>query len=215
LLWRSDEALAAVGFAGVTGPDVDRPKKLEYNDGMSRPEKDTHSSLDTDLRIPLTHDQKKVIVEAAHGEPAGPAAWARAVLLRAASELSAGRAEEKGRSADSPQPDAPGGGDGNDSPPPADLERQFRELAARWKKETRHLSVIRRITAHPAYREIVAMGKAAVPLLLAELRRQPDHWFTALQEITGVDPAPSTSSGDVAAMARAWIAWGEAEGFRA
>jgi hypothetical protein len=40
--------------------------------------------MDTDLRIPLTSEQKAVIVAATRDEPEGMAAWARAILLEAA-----------------------------------------------------------------------------------------------------------------------------------
>ncbi len=38
----------------------------------------------TDLRIPLTDDQKRLIVEATSDVPEGMAAWARGILLLAA-----------------------------------------------------------------------------------------------------------------------------------
>jgi hypothetical protein len=40
----------------------------------------------THLRIPVTDEQKKRIMEAIAEEPSGFAAWAREVLLRAAEE---------------------------------------------------------------------------------------------------------------------------------
>ena len=40
--------------------------------------------MDTDLRIPLTSEQKALIDEATKDEPEGKAAWARALLLAAA-----------------------------------------------------------------------------------------------------------------------------------
>jgi len=40
--------------------------------------------MDTDLRIPLTSEQKALIDEATADEPEGKAAWARALLLEAA-----------------------------------------------------------------------------------------------------------------------------------
>ena len=40
--------------------------------------------IDTDLRIPMTAEQKRLIDEATTDEPNGKAAWARAVLLDAA-----------------------------------------------------------------------------------------------------------------------------------
>jgi hypothetical protein len=90
--------------------------------------------------------------------------------------------------------------------------QRFRELVRQWQKETAHLSVVSRMAAHPAYRGIVGMGRSAVPLLLAELRRKPDHWFIALEEITGARPVPPESEGKIKEMAEAWIRWGEREG---
>jgi hypothetical protein len=42
--------------------------------------------MDTDLRIPMTSEQKALIDKATAEEPEGKAAWARALLLRAARE---------------------------------------------------------------------------------------------------------------------------------
>jgi hypothetical protein len=94
-----------------------------------------------------------------------------------------------------------------------ELERRFRKLAKRWQQDTKHWSVAARKAEHEAYREIIEMGRPAIPLLLAELRRRPAHWFIALQEITKADPISEESEGDVAAMARAWLEWGKAQGY--
>ena len=40
--------------------------------------------MTTDLRIPVTGEQKSVIAKATSDEPAGMAAWARTILLEAA-----------------------------------------------------------------------------------------------------------------------------------
>ncbi len=53
------------------------------------------------------------------------------------------------------------------------------------------------------------MGKAAVPLILDELRTDPRHWFPALQEITGENPVPLEDRGVVRKMAAAWLEWCE------
>ena len=42
--------------------------------------------MDTDIRIPVTADQKQRISEAAAANPLGLAAWAREILIRAADE---------------------------------------------------------------------------------------------------------------------------------
>jgi hypothetical protein len=45
--------------------------------------------MSIDLRIPVTADQKRRIMEAVADEPDGFAAWAREVLLKAAQEKTA------------------------------------------------------------------------------------------------------------------------------
>lgn len=51
---------------------------------MARPRKDPSLRMDTDLRIPVTAEQKAALVEATADEPQGFAAWARQVLVEAA-----------------------------------------------------------------------------------------------------------------------------------
>jgi hypothetical protein len=67
---------------------------------------------------------------------------------------------------------------------------------------------------HPAYQEIIGMGERVVPLLLAELRREPDDWFWALHAITGANPVPAARGGSLPAMAEAWIQWGVEKGYK-
>ena len=66
---------------------------------------------------------------------------------------------------------------------------------------------------HPAYQEIIGMGELAVPLILAELERDPDHWFWALKAITGADPVPEHCRGHLEEMAQAWLRWGRMQGY--
>lgn len=68
------------------------------------------------------------------------------------------------------------------------------------------------MVAHPAYLQIIGLGRAVLPYLLDELARQPDHWFHALSAITGEDPIPPSAEGNLAAMTPAWLAWGRAHG---
>ena len=92
-------------------------------------------------------------------------------------------------------------------------QKRFRELVKRWKEDTGHLSSTARMAKHPAYREIIQMGSAVLPLLLAELKRAPDFWFAALREITKENPVPARSAGKVKDMARAWREWGRKRGY--
>lgn len=56
---------------------------------MARPPKEPRLRMDADIRIPVTADQKRLIVAAVADEPGGLAPWARQVLLRAAGERAA------------------------------------------------------------------------------------------------------------------------------
>jgi hypothetical protein len=98
------------------------------------------------------------------------------------------------------------------APPSAGLKKQFRDLAKQWTQDTAHLSSTVRMAKHPAYRQLVAMGPAVIPLLLAELKRNPDFWFAALREITGENPVSPASAGKLKEMAHAWVEWGRARG---
>jgi hypothetical protein len=51
---------------------------------MGRPRKYGSLPMDTDLKIPVTSEQRTLIQQATADEPEGMAAWARAVLLDAA-----------------------------------------------------------------------------------------------------------------------------------
>jgi hypothetical protein len=91
---------------------------------------------------------------------------------------------------------------------------RFDCLVQRWKRETAHHSNVAKRALHPAYQEIIGMGEKVVPLLLAELRRDPDDWFWALHAITAANPVPAEFRGDVRAMTEAWFNWGLKKGYK-
>lgn len=93
---------------------------------------------------------------------------------------------------------------------PSGLSRSFAELAEAWRQETKFLSFAQQRAVHPAYQRIIGMGWAAVPLILRELQRQPEHWLWALQAITGEEPARNTAG--FGAAADAWLRWGRERG---
>jgi hypothetical protein len=93
------------------------------------------------------------------------------------------------------------------------LERRFRELVTKWQAEVAPLSSSTARVQHPAYREIIALGPAAVPLLLRELEQRPNHWFAALRSLTGADPVPPSERGQIGPMTAAWIKWGKERGY--
>jgi len=98
--------------------------------------------------------------------------------------------------------------------PPESLAERFRRLAALWHQDTDFLSSMEESSDHPAYQEIIGLGPAVVPLLLRDLELNHTHWFDALQAITGADPVPASTGGNIAKMAEAWIHWAKDQGYR-
>jgi hypothetical protein len=91
------------------------------------------------------------------------------------------------------------------------LEEVFSALASQWKKETWFLSSPRRRISHPAYLKVIGLGAPAIPLLIRELRDNPDQWVYALEAITREDPAPNAQS--LAESRAAWLAWANQHGY--
>src|SRR5438128_6632942 len=100
------------------------------------------------------------------------------------------------------------------SPPSPQLEGVFLDLVRRWREERGPTSSTTELAMCPSYQRIIGLGPAAVPLLLRELERSPDHWFWALKAITGADPVPPASRGKVREMARLWIDWGRQQRYQ-
>jgi hypothetical protein len=92
------------------------------------------------------------------------------------------------------------------------VAERFQELVQAWKVGTAPLSSATEMAMHPAYQQIIGLGQDAVPLLLSELQREPDHWFWALKAITGVDPVEPRQRGQLREMAEAWLRWAREQG---
>lgn len=93
------------------------------------------------------------------------------------------------------------------------LVRRFQDLVREWKTATPLTSSITEMATHPAYQQIIGMGKEAIPLILKELQQDPDHWFWALKAITREDPVPAADRGKLRPMTHAWLAWAKDHGY--
>jgi hypothetical protein len=93
-------------------------------------------------------------------------------------------------------------------------QERFNELLSEWKEECGFTSSVTKLILHPAYQQIIGLGSEAVPLILRELEKSPDHWFWALSAITGADPVSPSDKGRIKKMAEAWIRWGNEQGIR-
>jgi hypothetical protein len=91
---------------------------------------------------------------------------------------------------------------------------RFYSLAETWQRECAHFSSLREMVLHPAYQQIIGMGREALPFLLRELERKPDHWGWALCAITGENPVPPEHRGRLADIARDWLEWARKKGIQ-
>ena len=94
-----------------------------------------------------------------------------------------------------------------------DAAERFRRLSDEWKAKSQHLSNTAQIAMLRPYQRIIGMGWDALPFIFAELQREPDQWFWALEAITEENPVPAEAAGKVRLMAVAWIEWGKQQGF--
>jgi hypothetical protein len=94
-----------------------------------------------------------------------------------------------------------------------DFVRRFEELTSQWQAETAFLSSPLAIADHPAYQEIIGMGEEAISLVLHALRDSPNHWFVALERLTGTNAVQPDHAGIIEVMAADWVAWGEDNGY--
>ena len=86
----------------------------------------------------------------------------------------------------------------------------FAHLVNQWHEERGATSSVSEMVECPSYLKIIEMGQKALPLIVAQIRREaddPDHWFAALEAITGDDPVPEAAYGDTVKMAEAWLTW--------
>jgi hypothetical protein len=90
-------------------------------------------------------------------------------------------------------------------------EDEFQELVEEWRADTRFLSSVSDKVIHPAYQRIMANGPSSLPMILSDMRREPDHWFWALYFIVGRDVAEGTET--IEAATAAWTKWGEERGY--
>lgn len=94
------------------------------------------------------------------------------------------------------------------------IRERFYVLTLTWRNERPNMSsFVKDYVGHPAYEEIIRMGWDVVPLILHELDHTLDFWFAALHRITGADPVPPASRGNLHEMACAWQVWGAEHGF--
>jgi hypothetical protein len=84
-------------------------------------------------------------------------------------------------------------------------KEEFNRLKTEWEKDTRHLSSITETCTHRAYQRIIGGGKESLPFIYEDLKEGTDHWFWALQSITGDNPVPKEALGRMEQMRTIWL----------
>ncbi len=92
-------------------------------------------------------------------------------------------------------------------------DQRFQRLVAGWREERNPYSSDPTQDATPSYLKIIGMGPPAIPLILNEMRRQPDQWFVALNALTDADPVLPEHRGNGREMINDWLDWGRANGY--
>lgn len=83
----------------------------------------------------------------------------------------------------------------------------FKKLYDQWLQDSLFDSLPERMTRHDSYKAILAQGERVVPLIAAELRKEPSFLFLALEDITQSDPVPVEARGNLKATVAAWLSW--------
>jgi hypothetical protein len=94
------------------------------------------------------------------------------------------------------------------------IEQQVVRLLGRWRRETAYLSSSTRITGHPAYQELIALGSPTLPFLFRDLERTGDgHLSKALAALTGAHPISAGDRGQIRKIAEIWLRWAKENGY--
>ncbi|HYB61796.1 MAG TPA: hypothetical protein VEH50_09980 [Methylomirabilota bacterium] len=97
-----------------------------------------------------------------------------------------------------------------------DQAAAFASLVSEWHRERGATSSITDMVLCPAYQKIVGMGPKVIELILAQLESEgdnPDHWFWALQVLSGTNPVSEEEEGNLRKMAKTWLRWAAANGY--
>ena len=87
------------------------------------------------------------------------------------------------------------------------LSTKFDLYSGIWKTETMFSSNISEITNNSAYRSIIGLGKDIIPFIIEDLKQSENHWFYALELLTGENPIKSEQRGIINLMKSDWLNW--------
>jgi len=89
------------------------------------------------------------------------------------------------------------------------LSKKFDLYSGIWKTETMFSSNSSEITNNSAYRSIIGLGKDIIPFIIQDLKQSENHWFYALELLTGENPIKNEHRGIINLMKSDWLNWAE------
>ncbi len=87
--------------------------------------------------------------------------------------------------------------------------RDFDDYKSTWEEETIFSSSISEITNNTAYRTIIGLGQKVLPFIIDDLKKNDNHWFYALEALTGQNPIKENHKGIIPLMRDDWLKWAE------
>lgn len=89
------------------------------------------------------------------------------------------------------------------------IKKRFDFYNSLWKNETMFSSSISEITNNSAYRYIIGLGQEALPLIIKDFKTNDNHWFYALEALTGQNPIKENHKGIISLMKSDWLEWAQ------
>lgn len=85
----------------------------------------------------------------------------------------------------------------------------FESYCQQWKEETSAYSSTPKKLLNIWYLRIISLGRGIVPLIIKELKDDPDHWFLALKALTFEDPIEQNTAlyYSFDDCVQAWLEW--------
>ena len=89
------------------------------------------------------------------------------------------------------------------------LKKKFQLYKNIWEEQTLFSSNMTEIINNSAYLSIIALGSDVIPLIIQDLRNAENHWFSALESLTSINPIKKEHKGIFNLMKSDWLEWAD------
>ncbi len=89
------------------------------------------------------------------------------------------------------------------------LKKKFQLYKNIWEEQTLFSSNMTEIINNSAYLSIIALGIDVIPLIIQDLRNAENHWFSALESLTSINPIKKEHKGIFNLMKSDWLEWAD------